>query len=73
MGADSTRASSLATTLAISAGRTRCSDELAAFDALPQAERDWAESDAMEEAWQEARDDDKDNYICGRLTARGIL
>ena len=46
---------------------------LAAFDALPQAERDNLEDYAQEAAWQAARDDDEDNYICGRLTARGIL
>lgn len=46
---------------------------LAAFDALPQDERDSLEGYAQEEAWEAARDDDEDNYICGRLTARGIL
>lgn len=48
-------------------------DALAAFDALPQAERDNIEDYAQEAAWEAARDDDEDNYICGRLTARGIL
>lgn len=46
---------------------------LAAFDALPQDERDSLEGYAQEEAWEAARDDDEDNYICGRLTARGIM
>lgn len=48
-------------------------DALAAFDALPQAERDNLEDYAQEAAWEAARDDDEDSYICGRLTARGIL
>lgn len=46
---------------------------LAAFDALPQAERDNLEDYAQEGAWQAARDDEEDDYICGRMTARGIL
>lgn len=41
--------------------------------ALPQDERDSLEDYAQEAAWEAARDDDEDHYICGRLTARGIL
>lgn len=41
--------------------------------ALPQDERDNLEDYAQEAAWEAARDDDNDHYICGRLTARGIL
>ena len=48
-------------------------DALAAFDALTQDERDNLDDYAQEAAWQDARDDDEDHYICGRLTARGIL